>query len=69
MDTHEEEGCRRLCSIEISAYYSRSDLQLFRRMHRLLEICLLCTLCRPTTCAARSNGTARHGEVHVQEEP
>lgn len=29
MDTHEEEGCRRLCTIEISLYYTRSHVQLF----------------------------------------
>lgn len=38
MDTQEEEGCRRLCSIEIPACYTRSHLHLFRRMHRLLQM-------------------------------
>lgn len=38
MDTHEKEGCRRLCSIEIPACYTRSHLHLFRRMHRLLQM-------------------------------
>lgn len=31
MDTHEEDGCRRLCSIEISAHCTRSHVQLLRR--------------------------------------
>lgn len=31
MDTHEKEGCRRLCSIEISAHCTRSHVQLLRR--------------------------------------
>lgn len=38
MDTQEEEDCRRLCSIEIPACYTRSHLHLFRRMHRLLQM-------------------------------
>lgn len=72
MDTHEEEGCRRLCSIEISAYHTRSDLQLFPRMHRLVpvsklgpEICV-CRACGQCICCSISTGSAG---VVVKTEP